>query len=104
MYIGFDQDVVTNYDQYYYYYSGEREAQYYTDENYGKEDYIYIDQRIAQSWANKNTRIVVFMVIIICSITCLMWLVVRWCQNAALDFRPTWVKEEEKAFEEENQD
>ena len=54
VYIGFDQDTVTNYDQYYYTYSGERNGDYYTDGSYGKEE-TEVGDWAAETWSRKTT-------------------------------------------------
>ena len=93
VYIGFEQELVTNYDQYYYYYSGDRNPDYYYDENSYAED-EYIGEWIEDAWSRNTTKIIVFTVIIIFSITLLMWLIIKLIGDSALDFRPSWQRAE----------
>lgn len=99
-YVGFDKTLKTNYDQYYYYYSAERNPDYYTDENYGVSEDETFKEWLDEMWSHDTSKIVVFVFIGVIASTILMWASVKIIGECALDFRPKWVKEQEEEKEE----
>ena len=70
-YVGFEQDAGSNYDGYYYYYSGDRNPDYNFDAAGAKEKETFVEW-IKEFWSHTTNQIIVFVVGAICAISCVL--------------------------------